>query len=204
MEALAFLSLLAVGAAASQYTSPSPPKQVDKKTKEGFESGSQRGSDQPYRVRRAPVAPVTGPTGELDIQYQLPTGGSVSMEPHPSDIQGFPTNYATQYDSGVGQAFGSSASPAPQQPISSISPMVMQRDDGMEVTPNYSRQNRVISPLSGVELDSSELDSIFENNNANLIVEKSGNDENKIDEEAICANIMSANIINSNAESICA
>ena len=54
------------------------------------------------------------------------------------------------------------------------------------------------------EVDSSELDSIFENNNANLIVEKSGNDENKIDEEAICANIMSANIINSNAESICA
>lgn len=157
MEALAFLSLLAVGAAASQYTSPSPPKQVDKKTKEGFESGSQRGSDQPYRVRRAPVAPVTGPTGELDIQYQLPTGGSVSMEPHPSDIQGFPTNYATQYDSGVGQAFGSSASPAPQQPISSISPMVMQRDDGMEVTPNYSKSNRVISPLSGVELDSSEF-----------------------------------------------
>ena len=159
MEALAFLSLLAVGAAASQYTSTSIPKanQVDKKTKEGFESGSQRGSDQPYRVRRAPVAPVTGPTGELDIQYQLPTGGSVSMEPHPSDIQGFPTNYATQYDSGVGQAFGSSASPAPQQPISSISPMVMQRDDGMEVTPNYSKSNRVISPLSGVELDSSEF-----------------------------------------------
>ena len=64
MEALAFLSLLAVGAAASQYTSTTPPKanQGDKKTKEGFESGSQRGSDQPYRVRRAPVAPVTGPT----------------------------------------------------------------------------------------------------------------------------------------------
>jgi hypothetical protein len=158
MEALAFLSLLAVGAAASQYTSPSPPKaNQDKKTKEGFESGSQRGSDQPYRVRRAPVAPVTGPTGELDIQYQLPTGGSVSMEPHPSDIQGFPTNYATQYDSGVGQAFGSAASPAPQQPVSSISPMLMQRDDGVEVTPNYSRSNRVISPLSGVEVDSSEF-----------------------------------------------
>jgi hypothetical protein len=117
MEALAFLSLLAVGAAASQYTSTSTPKpNQDKKTKEGFESGSQRGSDLPYKVRRAPVAPVTGPTGELDIQYQLPTGGSVAMEPHPSDIQGFPTNYATQYDSGVGQAFGSAASPAPQQP----------------------------------------------------------------------------------------
>ena len=159
MEALAFLSLLAVGAAASQYTSTGTPKpnQGDKKTKEGFESGSQRGSDQSYRVRRAPVAPVTGPTGELDIQYQLPTGGSISMEPHPSDIQGLPTNYATQYDSGVGQAFGSTASPAPQQPISSISPMVIQRNDGIEATPNYSRLNRVISPLSGVELDSTEF-----------------------------------------------
>ena len=159
MEALAFLSLLAVGAAASQYTSTGTPKpnQGDKKTKEGFESGSQRGSDQSYRVRRAPVAPVTGPTGELDIQYQLPTGGSISMEPHPSDIQGLPTNYATQYDSGVGQAFGSAASPAPQQPISSISPMVIQRNDGIEATPNYSRLNRVISPLSGVELDSTEF-----------------------------------------------
>jgi hypothetical protein len=158
MEALAFLRLLAVGAAASQYTSTTPPKPKNgDKTKEGFESGSLRGSDQPYKVRRAPVAAITGPTGELDIQYQLPTGGSISMEPHPSDIQGFPTNYATQYDSGVGQAFGSAASPAPQQPISSISPMVMQRDDGVEVTPNYSKSNRVISPLSGVELDSTEF-----------------------------------------------
>jgi len=158
MEALAFLSLLAVGAAASQYTSTTPPKPKNgDKTKEGFESGSLRGSDQPYKVRRAPVAAITGPTGELDIQYQLPTGGSTAMEPHPSDIQGFPTNYATQYDSGVGQAFGSAASPAPQQPISSISPMVIQRNDGVETTPNYSRQNRVVSPLSGVELDSTEF-----------------------------------------------
>jgi transcription termination factor NusB len=56
--------------------------------------------------------------------------------------------------------------------------------------------------LDNIEVGISEIKSIFENNNANLIVEKSDNDENKIEEEAICANIMSANIINSNAESI--
>ena len=160
MEALAFLSLLAVGAAASQYMAPpqaKPNVKKDEYVQEGFESGSLRGSAQPYQVRRAPVAPTNTSSGELDIQYSLPTGGSIAMEPHPSDVQGFPTNYATQYDSGVGQAFSSSTSPAPQQPISSISPMVLQRDDGVEVTPNYSSGRKIVSPLSGVELETSEF-----------------------------------------------
>ena len=49
------------------------------------------------------------------------------------------------------------------------------------------------------EVESVELDSILKSNNCDSIVEESNNDENKIDEKAICVNI-----VNTSAESICA
>ena len=155
MEIAAFASLLGVGAALTNYMNPVAKRPIA----ENFESGSafsQQGG--PYRVRKAPVAPLRRPTGELDIQYNLPAGGSINMEPQPSDIQGLPTDYGTQMDGTAGSfAFPDSGIPAPQDSVTSIKPMVIQRMDGEEETPVYSRGQKVVSALTGVEMDAGEF-----------------------------------------------
>lgn len=138
------MGLLAVGAAASNYMTGVPkPKQVNT-VREGFASGS-------YPAR---TARTTTPTGELDIQYALPTGGSVLMEPYPSDTQGLPTSYASRSEL---ETFSDSASPAIHERGSSIKPSIIMRNDGIEETPNYQRGARVISPLTGIEYTSTEF-----------------------------------------------
>ena len=163
LEFAAFASLLGIGAALSTYMAPKPPAAPappsKRPTMENFESGSafnQQGG--PYRVRTAPVAPLRRPTGELDIQYTLPAGGMINMEPQPSDVKGLPTDYSTQMDGTAGSfAFPDSGIPAPQESGTSIKPMVMQRLDGNEETPVYSRGQKVVSALTGVEMDAGEF-----------------------------------------------
>jgi hypothetical protein len=164
MEIAAMIGLLGTGFALTNYMSPKTPvpPTVEKQKKrviENFESGSPfTQTTGPYKVRAAPVTPLRQMTGELDIQYALPSGGSIAMEPYPSDIKGLPTNYGTQNDNSFGSmAFSDSASPAPQEAGSSISPMVLLRNDGEEETPNYSRGQKVVSALTGVELDAGEF-----------------------------------------------
>jgi hypothetical protein len=159
MEVAAFLLLAGAGYVATTYMDKKPPQQEKVKMNvETFVGGALRGSKQEYSNRVALVTPMTTPTGELDIQYALPTGGSIVMEPHPSSMKGLRTNYATQNDVSLGSmAFPDSASPAPQEAISSVSPMVLQRGDMDEVTPNYSRGQRIVSPLSGVEQDAGDF-----------------------------------------------
>ena len=79
------------------------------------------------------------------------------MEPQPSDTQGLPTDYGTQNEASGSFAFSDTAVPAPQEPISSISPMVMQRLDGVEETPVYSRGQKVVSALTGISMDAGEF-----------------------------------------------
>ena len=165
MEIAAFASVLGFGYVIANYVSPkpTPPAQAvvrkAPRTLEGFESGTaynQVGGA--YRVRAAPVSPLKSRSGELDIQYNLPAGGSIVMEPQPSDTQGLPTDYGTQNEAASGSfAFSDSAVPAPQEPISSISPMVMQRLDGVEETPVYSRGQKVVSALTGISMDAGEF-----------------------------------------------
>ena len=159
------IGLLGTGFALTNYMGakqPVPPTVIKQKKPtivENFESGSPfTQTNGPYRVRSAPVIPLQRRTGELDVQYALPSGGSVAMEPYPSDIQGIPTNYGTQNELVAGSmAFSDSAIPAPQEAGSSISPMVLMRNDGQEETPNYSRGQKVVSALTGVELDAAEF-----------------------------------------------
>ena len=164
MEIAAFASVLGFGYVIANYVSPKPTPPAlavirkAPRTLEGFESGSplnQVGG--PYRVRAAPVSPLKSRSGELDIQYNLPAGGTVNMEPQPSDTQGLPTDYGTQNEASGSFAFSDTAVPAPQEPISSISPMVMQRLDGVEETPVYSRGQKVVSALTGISMDAGEF-----------------------------------------------
>ena len=112
MEIAAFASVLGFGYVIANYVSPKPTPPAlavirkAPRTLEGFESGSplnQVGG--PYRVRAAPVSPLKSRSGELDIQYNLPAGGTVNMEPQPSDTQGLPTDYGTQNEASGSFAF---------------------------------------------------------------------------------------------------
>lgn len=151
MEVLALAGLLGVG------------YMLTKGKKEGFEGempelppmGGQpaqlfpkdRTRPEEGRTPGLPLAPSRGADGELDLFYELPSGGSLTTNPY------------SDQDLYQRRLVFSEPAPAivPQAPPSAVTAQVRINTDGYEQPPVYNSGKTVISPLTGLPVSASEF-----------------------------------------------
>lgn len=99
------------------------------------------------RTPGLPLAPSRGADGELDLYYELPSGGSLSTNPY------------TDQDLYQRRLVYSEAAPAmtPQAPMSAVTAQVRINTDGVEQSPVYNSGKTVISPLTGLPMPASDF-----------------------------------------------
>jgi hypothetical protein len=91
-----------------------------------------------------PRTPVYTATGEYDMQFQLPSGGSLPMEPYKQqDLYHRSIAYTT-----VG--------PTPK-PLDSVTAQVRMNPEGVEAPATYNSGRTIISPLTGLPMPASEF-----------------------------------------------
>lgn len=162
MEVAAIAGLLAMGYALTKGNQPTVVEEEHEETTENFESTAAM-ADQPwyggqpppmFEQDRTPAGEPTVPglprqprptaSGELDMYYTLPSGGSLPSNPM-TQADLFPRNIVF-------------ASPAgPQAPPSTVTPQVRMNGPNVESPPVYNSGRTVISPLSGIAIPSQEF-----------------------------------------------
>ena len=100
-----------------------------------------------WTVPGKPRLPSREADGELDLFYQLPSGGSLPSEP------------ATQPDLYARSLLFSAPAPSltPQKPMSAVTPQVRMTMDGTEQPPVYNSGKTVISALTGLAMPADEF-----------------------------------------------
>lgn len=141
METAAFLGLLGLGYFASQ-------KVVKAKT-EGFTDSTATvapGADKTPRgvptVPGKPRQPTLASSGDYDLQFRLPAGGSLPSEPNPSQLQATPTHFPVP-----------PLSLPTQMDLASQAILQIRPDQWEDETPRPS----FVSPLSGVAFQPGEF-----------------------------------------------
>ena len=92
-----------------------------------------------------PRQPRPTASGELDLYYNLPSGGSLAATP------------ATQPDLYPRHLVFASPAVAPQAPPTAVTSQVRMNMDGYEAPPVYNSGKTVISPLTGLPMPSTEF-----------------------------------------------
>ena len=125
---------------------------ANKYSKEGFTDstktiahGADRTAPGEATVPGFPRTPKT-----YDIQYQLPTGENLPIEPSPSNMKGRPVDYATRNDSFKPQVPAS----LPQQSDDMFHPVLQTRPDSWE---DSTQRDAFVSPLSGIRFQEGEF-----------------------------------------------
>lgn len=138
METVAFLGLLGLGYIASKHT----------QKEEGFtdstatvEPGKDRTPVGAPTIPGLPRQATPSSTGEYDIQFQLPSGGSLPYEPNPSAVQGKPTDFSTRR-------------PTISQVDSALGDALQLRPDGWE---DATPRKGFVSQLTGIEFQPGEF-----------------------------------------------
>lgn len=133
METAAFLGLLGLGYMASTRFQ-----------KEGFtDATNDRTPTGKPTVPGKPRQPTPSSTGEYDIQFQLPAGGTLPIEPNPSDMQGKPTEYSTRRSNFV-----------PKQSDNTLGGKLQLRPDSRE---DATPRKGLVSDLTGIEFKPGEF-----------------------------------------------
>jgi hypothetical protein len=102
---------------------------------------------QEARVPGLPVAPSRGADGELDLYYELPSGGSLSTNPY------------SDQDLYQRRLVYSEGAPAmtPQAPPTAVTAQVRINTDGVAQPPVYNSGKTVISPLTGLPMPATDF-----------------------------------------------
>jgi len=156
MEVLALAGLLGVGYVLTKGSASASAE------KEGFVNAEsvelENGGQPPYlypkdrvtagedRVPGTPMRPSRTADGDLDLYYNLPSGGSLSTNPY------------TDQDLYQRRLVFSEGAPAivPQAPSSSVTAQVRMNMDG-EAPPVYNSGKTVISPLTGLPMPATDF-----------------------------------------------
>ena len=162
MEVLALAGLLGVGYVLTKGQKAEEPAE----NHEGFETGEGGMPDLPpmggqppqlfpkdrtrvgeQRTPGLPLAPSRSADGELDLFYELPSGGSL------------PTNPYSDQDLYQRKLVFSEPAPTlvPQAPLSAVTAQVRFNTDGMEQPPVYNSGKTVISPLTGLPMQAADF-----------------------------------------------
>lgn len=162
MEVLALAGLLGVGYVLTKGQKAEAPAE----NQEGFESAEGGMPDLPpmggqppqlfpkdrtrvgeQRAPGLPLAPSRSADGELDLFYELPSGGSL------------PTNPYSDQDLYQRKLIFSEPAPTlvPQAPMSSVTAQVRFNTDGAEQPPVYNSGKTVISPLTGLPMEAADF-----------------------------------------------
>ena len=146
MEAVALFALTGLGYVLTRMTS-------DEQT-EGFQNNAQRGpADDPLQ-QAARGASVTGPTQDLDLQFQTLYGQRLPPSSPSPGIRGSLLNYTPPAPQLL--PMNPDMLPSPE-PINAATADVMMNAGGFEANPNYVQGDYITSQLTGERLKTNDF-----------------------------------------------